>query len=213
MTDMKNPPHTGILWIISAPSGAGKTSLSKALLTQTAGLRQSVSYTTRSPRPGEINGQDYHFVDSAVFADMVGETAFLEHAEVFGNRYGTGKAWVSQQLESGMDVLLEIDWQGAQQVRAQMPEKTVTIFILPPSLHTLETRLRNRGQDTDSVIAQRCQAAQGEMRHFEEFDYLVINDDFSETLEQLKCIICAERARLTRLDERMKRDIRAPLGL
>lgn len=210
---MKNPPHTGILWIISAPSGAGKTSLSKALLTQIAGLRPSVSYTTRPPRPGESDGQDYHFVSSDAFSGMIQEAAFLEHAEVFGNRYGTGKGWVTEQLESGMDVLLEIDWQGAQQVRQQLPDKTVTIFILPPSLHTLETRLRNRGQDTDTVIAARCQAAQSEMRHFDEFDYLVTNDDFNETLAQLECIICAERARLIRLDERMKRDIRTPLGL
>jgi guanylate kinase len=187
----------GTLYIISAPSGAGKTSLVKALLEQLEGVEVSVSHTTRSMRPGEKNGVDYHFVDEAQFLAMVGQAEFLEHAQVFDNYYGTAQSAVEQRLEAGADVILEIDWQGAAQVRKQMPQSR-SIFILPPSKAALEERLRGRGQDSDEVIARRMQDAVSEMSHFPEFDYLVINDDFEVALGELKAIMQANRLLLAR---------------
>ncbi len=187
----------GTLYIISAPSGAGKTSLVKALLEQMEGVEVSVSHTTRSMRPGEANGVDYHFVDEAEFLAMVGQAEFLEHAQVFDNYYGTAQSAVEQRLEAGADVILEIDWQGAAQVRKQMPQSR-SIFILPPSKAALEERLRGRGQDSDEVIARRMQDAVSEMSHFPEFDYLVINDDFEVALGELKAIMQANRLLLAR---------------
>ncbi len=184
----------GTLFIVSAPSGAGKTSLVKALVERDPRVVLSVSHTTRPPRPGERDGVDYHFVDSATFERMVAEGAFLEHAEVFGNRYGTARATVERELAADRDVILEIDWQGARQVRAAMPE-AVSVFILPPSREALEARLRGRGQDDETVIARRMARAVDEMSHYDEYDYLVVNDVFETALEDLLAIVRATRLR------------------
>jgi len=184
----------GTLYIISAPSGAGKTSLVKALLESTDGIRVSVSHTTRGMRPGEVDGKDYHFTEVETFRSMIADNAFLEHAEVFGNYYGTSRSSALDMMAQGMDVILEIDWQGAQQVRAKMPE-AVSIFILPPSREELERRLRGRGTDADEVIARRLGEAVTEMGHYGEFDYLVFNDDFTSALEELRHIVFARRLR------------------
>ena len=185
----------GTLLIVSAPSGAGKTSLVKALRASLPGLTVSVSHTTRSQRAGEEEGKDYFFVDHADFRDMVDAGAFLEHARVFDNHYGTSRATVEAELDEGHDVVLEIDWQGARQVRALMPE-ALSLFILPPSLETLESRLRGRGQDGDEVIQRRMQDAIAEMSHFGEFDYLVVNDDFAAALDDLKSIVLSSRLKV-----------------
>ncbi len=190
--------HAGILWIVSAPSGAGKTSLSHALVRETATLRSSVSFTTRPPRPGEVDGQDYHFISEAQFVAMAERGEFLEHAQVHGNRYGTGESWVKKQLFAGTDCLLEIDWQGARLVRERLPEHTVSIFILPPSLQALSERLRGRGQDSDEVIAKRLAAAREELLHYDEFDYLVVNEDFPCALADLRSVVRAEHLRRSR---------------
>jgi len=185
----------GTLYTISAPSGAGKTSLVAELLKRTPQLSVSVSHTTRPMRPGEQNGVNYHFVRHEVFQQMLGESAFLEHAQVFDNFYGTSQAWVESELARGEDVILEIDWQGAQQVRRLMPE-TIAIFILPPSREALNERLTGRGQDDDSVIQRRMDAAVAEMSHYVEGDYVVINDDFNTALGDLEAIIRARRLQL-----------------
>jgi guanylate kinase len=194
----KHAHYSGILWIISAPSGAGKTSLSKALVEQSPNVRTSVSYTTRPPRPGEEDGRDYHFISAEQFAAMAERGEFLEHALVHGNHYGTGESWVKKQLFAGTDCLLEIDWQGARLVRERLPEHVVSVFILPPSLATLSERLRGRGQDSDEVIAKRLAAAREELLHYDEFDYLVVNEDFQSALEDLRCIVRAEHLRRNR---------------
>ncbi|MDH3560218.1 MAG: guanylate kinase [Gammaproteobacteria bacterium] len=186
----------GTLYIISAPSGAGKTSLVSALLEkQGEGLTLSVSHTTRQPRPGEVDGKDYHFVDSAVFREMIDAGVFLEHAQVFDNFYGTSRLSVDEQLSAGQDVILEIDWQGARQVRKALP-KAVGIFILPPSREALEQRLRGRMQDDDEVIARRMADAASEMTHYREYDYLIINDDFEVALEELAAVMRCRRLQL-----------------
>lgn len=186
--------RTGTLYIISAPSGAGKTSLVKALLESTAGIGVSVSHTTRAPRPGEVDGRDYYFVSQAEFQNLQRQEQFLEHAQVFDHFYGTSKQAVEARLQTGEDVILEIDWQGARQVRALYPA-SLSIFILPPSKATLEQRLRGRGQDSDAVIARRMRDAENEMRHHEGFDYLLINDDFAEALADLQAIVRSQRLR------------------
>ena len=191
----------GILFIVSAPSGAGKTSLLRELLPRDPHLALSISHTTRPPRPGEVDGRDYHFVTPERFARMVEEGAFLEHAEVFGNRYGTSEAGVRKQLEAGQDVILEIDWQGARQVRRRFPE-AVSIFIVPPSIEALRERLGARGQDDPAVIERRMAEARKELSHYAEYDYLVINDHFDEALETLHGIVRAERSRLPRMAAR-----------
>jgi guanylate kinase len=184
----------GTLYIISAPSGAGKTSLVKALLESTADIMVSVSHTTRGMRPGEVDGRDYHFTDVDTFRSMIADGAFLEHAQVFDNFYGTSRSSALDRMGQGVDVILEIDWQGAQQVRRKMPE-AVGIFILPPSREELERRLRGRGTDADDVIAKRLGQAVEEMGHYGEFDYLVFNDDFDTALAQLRAIVLARRQR------------------
>ncbi|TQV62767.1 MAG: guanylate kinase [Halothiobacillaceae bacterium] len=187
----------GQLYVISAPSGAGKTSLVKALREHLPGIAVSVSHTTRAMRPGEENGVHYHFVDHAGFEKMAAHGEFLEHARVFGNHYGTSKVAVELNLAAGQDVILEIDWQGAQQVRALLPDAR-GIFILPPAREVLEARLRGRGQDGEEVIARRMRDAVTEMEHYDAFDYVVINDIFEEALRELACIFRAERLRLER---------------
>ncbi len=190
-----NNMNNGTLYILSAPSGAGKTSLLKALRERDGELHVSVSHTTRAMRPGEEDGVHYHFVDQTAFLTKVEAGDFLEHAEVFGNYYGTDEATVRSQLEAGQDVVLEIDWQGAQQVRKRFPD-AVSIFILPPSPEALHERLSNRGQDSEEVIQGRMREAQSEMSHFAEFDYLVINDKFERALDELAAIVTSRRLRL-----------------
>ncbi|KGK41021.1 guanylate kinase [Nitrincola sp. A-D6] len=184
----------GTLYIISAPSGAGKTSLVKALLDRDAGVRVSVSHTTRAAREGEVDARDYNFVSHESFDEMIGLGQFLEYAEVFGNKYGTSQTWVKDQLADGVDVILEIDWQGAQQVRRLM-RGAVSVFILPPGRQALEQRLKGRGQDDESVIALRMSKAVDEMSHYPEFDYVIINDDFDQALEELHSVFIARRLR------------------
>ena len=187
----------GQLYIISAPSGAGKTSLVKALLEAASGIEVSVSHTTRTQREGETQGKDYHFTDKLAFQSLIDAGGFLEHATVFGNHYGTSKTSVESQLAEGVDVILEIDWQGAQQVRCLMPD-SCSIFILPPSKSELENRLKGRGQDSGDIIAKRMCAAVDEMSHYNEYDYLLVNDDFDQALEELLAIIKCQRANIKR---------------
>ncbi|MBN3564245.1 guanylate kinase [Aliamphritea spongicola] len=187
----------GTLYIVSAPSGAGKTSLVKALLEQDQQICVSVSHTTRDMRPGEVDGKDYNFVTLSDFDAMIGRGEFLEYAEVFTNKYGTSQVWVEQQLEQGLDVILEIDWQGAQQVRRLMPE-SVSVFILPPSTEALRERLTGRGQDAAEVIEHRMSQAISEMSHYGEFDYLIINDDFQTALGELQSVFAGQRLTLNR---------------
>jgi guanylate kinase len=183
---------TGTLYIVSAPSGAGKTSLVKALIDQLDSLRVSISHTTRAMRPGEIDGVNYHFTSRENFLALVTQSDFLEHAEVFGNLYGTSQSAVEKTLAQGNDLILEIDWQGAQQVRRAMPDSK-SIFILPPSRTTLRERLTNRGQDEESIIEGRMALAVDEISHYVEYDYLVINDDFNTALDDLKSILRSAR--------------------
>ncbi|MGA6099797.1 guanylate kinase [Stutzerimonas marianensis] len=185
---------TGTLYIVSAPSGAGKTSLVKALLDAQPQVRVSVSHTTRAMRPGEVDGVNYHFVSRDAFLERLAQNEFLEHAEVFGNLYGTSQRWVEQTLDEGYDLILEIDWQGAQQVRRLMPQAK-SIFILPPTQEALRQRLTNRGQDSDEVIEKRMREAVSEMTHYVEYDYLVINDDFAHALIDLQAILRANQLR------------------
>ena len=185
----------GTLYIISAPSGAGKTSLVHAVVEQLPDLAVSVSHTTRNRRDGEINGQDYHFVDKPRFQEMIDNDDFLEHARVFGNSYGTSRQHIQEQLLSGKDVILEIDWQGARQIR-QLLSESRSIYVLPPSIQALRERLRSREQDSDDVIESRMREAVSEMRHYAEFDYIVINDDFEQAREELASIFICNRMRL-----------------
>ena len=185
---------TGKLYIISAPSGAGKTSLVKQLRVEVDSIAVSVSHTTRAMRPGEQDAKDYFFVSREQFLAMVIDQAFLEHAQVFDNFYGTAQKTVTDHLAKGLDVILEIDWQGAQQIKALIPA-AVSVFILPPSIEVLQQRLQNRGQDSAEIIARRMRDAVAEMQHYAEFDYLVVNDDFQLALNQLKSIIIANRLR------------------
>ncbi len=186
----------GILFVVSAPSGAGKTTLVKRLLERDRQVRHSISCTTRAPRPGEQDGREYHFVDIPAFCAMRDRGEFIEWAEVHGNFYGTSRVWIESQMQAGCDMLLEIDWQGAQQVRRLFPAAT-TIFILPPSTVELERRLRARGQDAEEVIQRRVAAALGEMRHVDEFDFVIINKDLQTASEDLAAVVRAARLRLT----------------
>ena len=186
-----------MLYIVSAPSGAGKTSLVKALLKTDPAIRLSVSYTTRAPRPGETDGRDYHFVDRQRFELMLAEGEFLEHAEVYGNFYGTSKGSITRDLNAGHDILLEIDWQGAAQVKHHFPEST-SIFILPPSFNALRTRLKGREQDSDEVIERRLAAAAHDVAHADAFDYIMVNDDFDHALLDLVAITRSVRLEAAR---------------
>lgn len=183
----------GNLFVLSAPSGAGKTSLAKALVGALPDLAFSISHTTRPPRPGEEDGVDYYFVDEAQFQEMIEGGMFLEHACVFDHRYGTSRAAVERLLAAGKDVVFDVDWQGARAIKQQMPQAH-TIFLLPPSREALVERLAGRGQDSRKVIERRMRAAVSEIKHYREFDYLVVNDDFAAALEDLKAIVRGDSA-------------------
>ncbi|MCB1858548.1 MAG: guanylate kinase [Gammaproteobacteria bacterium] len=202
---------TGTLFIVSAPSGAGKTSLLRRLLENDPDLQASVSHTTRPMRPGEIDGVDYWFVSKEAFRHLVEAELFLEHAQVFENDYGTSESEVKRVLDSGRDVVLEIDWQGARQVRQRFPQ-AVSVFILPPGLEVLRSRLVHRGQDTDDVIDLRMAKARNEMKHYVEYDYLVFNDDFELALNELRAVIQSQRLRQPVQSERYKARIRSLLA-
>jgi len=191
----------GNVFIVCAPSGAGKTSLVRELLARDPNVNLSVSHTTRAPRPGEQSGRDYHFVTRPVFQAMLGRAEFLESAEVHGNLYGTSQAWIEAHRDQGHDIVLEIDWQGAQQVRKLIPE-AIGIFILPPSLEILRQRMMDRRQDSAAVIQRRLKAARGEIAHLEEFDYVIINNDFDEAVEDLASIVRSARLRVLAQIER-----------
>jgi guanylate kinase len=188
----KAPPASGCLFVLAAPSGGGKTSLVAALLEREPGIRLSVSYTTRAPRPGETEGVHYHFVDEPRFLALNAAGEFLEHAFVHGHWYATSAVWLNEQVAHGNDVLLEIDWQGAAQVRRLIPA-AVHIFILPPSLASLKERLEKRGQDSPEVVERRLDAAREEMRHCTEFDYVIMNQDFARAVDDLCAIVRAAR--------------------
>jgi len=185
---------SGTLYIVAAPSGAGKSSLVNALLEREPGIVLSISHTTRQPRPGDVDGQHYHFVNRGLFERLVADGAFIEHAEVFGNFYGTSRAAVEPLLAAGRDVLLEIDWQGARQVRKTYPE-CVSVFILPPSREELERRLRTRAADSARTIARRLDESREEISHAGDFDYIVVNDEFADALADLRAIVTSRRLR------------------
>lgn len=191
----------GTLYIVSAPSGAGKSSLVNALIKRLPFVYLSISHTTRATRPGETDGEHYHFVTTETFLDMVERGEFLEHAQVFDNYYGTSQVWVQNQLDQGHDVILEIDWQGAQQIRQKMPD-TKGIFIMPPSREALQERLEKRAQDSAEVIARRMKDATNEMSHFHEYDFIVVNDDFYKALDELCAVFIANRMTLAKQQER-----------
>ena len=201
-------PAAGCLFVIAAPSGGGKTSLVNALLAREPGIRLSISYTTRKPRPSEHEGSHYHFVDPEAFAVLKASGEFLEHALVHGHWYATSASWLAAQAAAGQDVLLEIDWQGAQQVRRLLPD-SVQIFVLPPSLAVLKARLEARGQDAPSVIEQRLAGAVEEMRRWEEFDYVIINQDFATAVNDLDAIVRAARLKVGRQRARHARLLQA----
>jgi len=201
----------GSLFIIAAPSGAGKTSLVNALLEKDDRLALSVSHTTRPPRPGEVSGEHYHFVSVAEFERMVNAGDFMEHARVFDHFYGTNRHTVAQQLDAGFDVILEIDWQGARQVRAVFPG-CCSIFIIPPSLEALRNRLMRRGQDSEEVIQRRMRDAQAEISHWDEFEYLVVNDDFHTALEELLAIVNDHRQQKPHIMDKNKQILAQRLG-
>lgn len=191
----------GNIFVITAPSGAGKTTLVLALLAAEPNVQLSVSYTTRQPRTGEIDGKDYHFVDRETFLGMVNHGDFLEHAEVHGNLYGTSQSWINEAVAGGRDLLLEIDWQGAQQVRRLFPD-AIGVFVLPPSAEILERRLRNRGKDSEDSIVKRLANAREEIAHVEEFDYAIVNEHIDEAVRDIIAIVRAERIRLVKQCER-----------
>ncbi len=191
----------GTLFIVTAPSGAGKTTLVSGLLERDPLVRLSVSYTTRAPRTGEVNGQHYHFIDVQGFRALRDKGEFLEWAEVHSNYYGTSKRWLEEQIRAGRDILLEIDWQGAQQVRKVFP-KAVGVFILPPSVEELERRLRGRGTDSEDVISRRVLGARGEMRHVAQFDYVIINENLPAAIEDLVAVVRASRLRYANQEAR-----------
>ncbi|WP_391090221.1 guanylate kinase [Vibrio sp. NH-UV-68] len=195
----------GTLYIVSAPSGAGKSSLISAMLetNPTYAMKVSVSHTTRGMRPGEQDGIHYHFVQKDLFEELIEKGEFLEYAEVFGNYYGTSRVWIESNLEKGIDVFLDIDWQGARQIRQQMPQAK-SLFILPPSNGELERRLNARGQDSEAVIAKRMAEAKAEISHYREYDYVIINDDFDNALMDFKAIIRAERLKQDKQADKYK---------
>lgn len=198
MSGFEGVERRGLMFVLSSPSGAGKTTLTRMLIDEIADLRMSVSVTTRPMRPGETEGVDYHFVDQAKFDQMVADGELLEWAKVFDNCYGTPKAPVEHALASGHNVLFDIDWQGAQQLKGQMPTDMVSVFILPPSVQALEQRLHTRAQDSEEVIRGRMKKAGDEMSHFDAYDYIVVNDNIGIAFESVKSILRAEQLKLER---------------
>ena len=198
----------GNLFIVTAPSGTGKTTLVAALLAADATVQLSVSHTTRSPRAGEVNGQHYHFIDRAQFEQMIAQQDFLEHAEVYGNYYGTSLRWIQAQQAQGRDILLEIDWQGAAQVRQLLPD-AIGIFILPPSIEALETRLRGRGTDSEETILKRMAVVRSEVDHAEAADYLIFNEHIDEAVRDLLAVVRAERLKTASQVRRRAPQLRA----
>ena len=188
----------GMMLVLSSPSGAGKTSISRRLLAEEEGIVMSVSATTRPPRPGEVDGKDYYFYSPETFARMVAEDGFLEHATVFDNSYGTPKKPVWEALNAGQDVLFDVDWQGTSKLKESAKEHLVSVFILPPSVEELESRLKGRGQDSDEVVAGRMARAKSEMSHYAEYDYIIINNDLDKRVESVKSILRAERLKKDR---------------
>ncbi len=203
-TSLDLPSQPGLLLILSAPSGAGKTSLYRTLLERMDGVVASVSHTTRSPRSGEIEGVDYHFVDFETFDRLAEAGEFLEHAQVFDRQYGTSRGAVERQRRAGNDVVLEIDWQGARQIRERVPE-AVSVFILPPSREVLWQRLMDRGQDSLEIVKRRMRSAESEISHYAEYDYVIVNDRFEEAVACLEGVVRAERCRLVRRKEALAR--------
>jgi guanylate kinase len=198
MSETLSVDRRGLMLVLSSPSGAGKTTLSRALLADTENMKMSVSATTRPMRPGEKDGEDYYFVEPVDFNLMINRDELLEHAKVFGNYYGTPRAAVEEALSSGNDVLFDIDWQGTQQLAQKMRDDLVSIFILPPSTAALEKRLKSRAQDSDEVVAQRMSKASEEISHWREYDYVVVNDDVEKCLSEVRAILKAERVRCSR---------------
>lgn len=196
--DPKFDQRRGMMFILSSPSGAGKTSLSRALLDSDPYLTLSVSSTTRDMRPGESEGIDYFFMDDKEFLNRAAADEFLEHAKVFDAHYGTPRKFVNEKLDSGLDVIFDIDWQGTQRLRKTCPQDLVSIFILPPSMKELEARLRKRAQDDEETVLRRMTKAAGEISHWNEYDYVIVNKDFDHSLDKLKSILSAERCKRTR---------------
>lgn len=198
MSDPIDIKRRGLMLVMSSPSGAGKTTITRALLDQDDNIAMSVSATTREPRPGEVDGKDYYFIDKSKFEDMVANGEFLEHAKVFDNYYGTPKAPVEEALGQGKDVLFDVDWQGARDLRHAARDDQVSIFILPPSHAELERRLYNRAQDSEEVVKKRMSKAASEMSHWGEYDYIVVNVDIDDSVAKVKSILTAERLRRQR---------------
>jgi len=198
MASSKDLARKGLMFILSSPSGAGKTTISRKLLAAESNLDMSVSVTTRPMRPGEVEGKDYHFVSAERFKEMVAEDAFLEWAEVFGNCYGTPRAHIAEGLAQGQDYLFDVDWQGAQQLSQRAGKDVVSVFLLPPSIEELEHRLRSRGTDSDAVIRDRMDRARSEISHWDGYDYVVVNDDIDACFVKVKTILAAERLRRER---------------
>lgn len=198
MADSSTLPRRGLMFILSSPSGAGKTTIARKLLAAEDNLQMSVSVTTRAKRPGEVEGHDYEFTDRAGFAEMVEAEAFLEWAEVFGNCYGTPRAQIAEALGLGRDFLFDVDWQGAQQLSQRAGSDVVSVFLLPPSIASLEDRLRNRGTDSEEVIAGRMDRARAEISHWDAYDYVVINDSIDDCFDRVRTILHAERLRRER---------------
>lgn len=195
---------SGNLFIVAAPSGGGKTSLVKKLINSLDNIAVSISHTTRKKRPGEVNGVDYFFVDDAAFMQMVEQGAFLEHASVFNHLYGTSKEQITARLRAGTDIVLDIDWQGAAQIRYAFPD-AVSIFVIPPSVEVLKQRLMDRQQDDEAVIKRRMQSAYDELSHYAEFDYLIVNDAFAKAAEELKAIVVSHRLQIGRQAEQQRK--------
>ena len=198
MADSTTLPRRGLMFILSSPSGAGKTTIARKLLAEEDNLGMSVSVTTRPMRPGEVEGHDYFFTDVADFEQRVEADAFLEWAEVFGNRYGTPRAQIREGLEAGRDFLFDVDWQGAQQLSQRAGADVVSVFLLPPSIAALEQRLRSRGTDSDEVIRRRMDRARDEIGHWDGYDYVVVNDDIDACFEKVRTVLHAERLKLAR---------------
>ncbi|MGV3740312.1 MAG: guanylate kinase [Gammaproteobacteria bacterium] len=196
-SDISTDHAVGCLFIVAAPSGGGKTSLVRHLVEHAKNIAVSISHTTRNKRPGENHGKDYFFISEQEFSSMVESQAFVEHAQVFNHWYGTSYAQITQRLQQGIDVVLDIDWQGAQQIKQHFPD-AVSIFIIPPSLSALQERLEQRQQDNAQIIASRMQRAQDELRHFAEFDYLIVNDDFKKAAQDLEGIVATHRLKTAR---------------